>query len=56
LSSSFDPGSLPFFVENFVDYFLERPEESSILYLVNMNQILIGTATLYLSTLKRNLN
>jgi hypothetical protein len=36
-------------VEKIVDYFSERPEESSFLYLVNLGRILIGNATLYLS-------
>jgi hypothetical protein len=36
-------------VEKFVDYFPERPEESSFLYLVNLIPILIGQTTLYLS-------
>jgi hypothetical protein len=40
------------FVENFVDYFPERPEESSFLYLVNLNPILIRGITLYLSAPK----
>ena len=39
-------------VEKFVDYFPESPEESSFLYLVNLNPILISDVTPYLSIRK----
>jgi hypothetical protein len=43
-------------VEKFVDYFPERPEESSNLYLVNLIPVLISDATLYLSIDQRRAN
>jgi hypothetical protein len=39
-------------VEKIVEYFPEHPEESSFLYLVNLNPILICDLTLYLSAWK----
>jgi hypothetical protein len=46
------PGLQGISVEKFVEYLAERPEESSFLYLVNMNPILISGVTLYLSVNK----
>jgi len=43
-------------VEKIVDYFPERPEESSFLYLVNLYLILLSNVTPYLSMSKSSIN
>ena len=43
-------------VDKFVEYFPERPEESSFLSLVNLIPILVGVVTLYLSITQRSAN